>query len=199
MNPAPAKRHATYADVLAAPEHLVAELIGGDLVTQPRPSPRHSVASASLSGELTGPFQSGRGGPGGWVFMVEPELHLGENVVVPDLAAWRRERLTAMPEEAFMTLPPDWVCEVLSPSTELWDRGPKRRIYAGSGIGHLWLVDPRSKFIEAFGLVDGHWLLPGATSDTDAAEVSLAPFDAISFPLAALWPLDPPLAETQEA
>jgi Uma2 family endonuclease len=197
VTPAPAKRHATYADVLAAPAHMVAELIGGELVTQPRPSPRHGLAASSLGEELIGPFQKGRGGPGGWLFVDEPELHLSDNVVVPDIAGWRAERLSALPDTPYFTLPPDWVCEVLSPSTENWDRGPKRRIYAKAGIGHLWLVDPRAKFIEAFGLANGSWLLLGTVSENEA--VALPPFEAVSFPLSALWPLDPPTAESQEA
>ena len=189
MTAAPAKRRATYADVIAAPAHVVAELIGGDLVTQPRPAPRHAVATVALGRELSGPLLGGAGG-GGWIFMNEPELHLGSDVVVPDLAGWRRERLTALPDEAFIAVAPDWACEVLSPSTESWDRGPKRRIYAQAGVGHLLLVDPRAKLIEAFGLLDGRWVLLGTAAEGD--EVRLAPFDAVSFPIAALWPLDPP-------
>ncbi|WP_375457855.1 Uma2 family endonuclease [uncultured Enterovirga sp.] len=122
---------ATYADIEALPEHLVGEIIDGMLETYPRPRPRHGAAASALSYELTGPFQRGRGGPGGWVFIVEPELHLGHQVVVPDLAGWRRERLTELPDTAYLETAPDWVCEVLSPSTARVDRGAKRRIYAG--------------------------------------------------------------------
>jgi Uma2 family endonuclease len=193
----PAKSRATYADVLAAPEHLVAELVAGELVTHPRPSPRHGLAASSLGEELMGPFQKGRGGPGGWIFVDEPELHLGADIVVPDIAGWRAGRLSQMPDTPYFTLAPDWVCEVLSPSTEQWDRGPKRRIYAGAAIGHLWLVDPRSKIVEAFSLADGRWLLLGTASGEE--EVRLPPFDAVTFPLSALWPLDPPPSETKEA
>ncbi len=116
-----ARRRATYEDVLRAPEHLIAEIIDGELVTQPRPAGRHSAVASALGEELGPPFKRGRGGPGGWLLLYEPELHLGSDVLVPDLAGWRRERLPYIGDEAYFTLPPDWVCEVLSPSTEKRD------------------------------------------------------------------------------
>jgi Uma2 family endonuclease len=140
---------------------------------------------------LHNPFQRGRGGPGGWVFMVEPELHFGSDVVVPDLAGWRRERMSALPEGAFITLAPDWVCEVISPATENLDRNAKRRVYGAAGVPHLWLLNPVERFVEAFQLVAGSWLLAGVADSTE--QVSLPPFDAISFPLSDLFPFDPPL------
>lgn len=186
----PAKKRATYADLDAVPPHLVAEIIEGELVTHPRPAPLHAVASNSLSDEITGPFQKGRGGPGGWIFMDEPELHLGPEVVVPDLAGWRRERLSSMPETAYVETAPDWVCEVISPSTERYDRVAKRRIYADAQVGHLWLLDPRARLLEVFAFSAGKWLLAGTFHDSD--EVSAPPFDAITFSLGALWPFDTP-------
>jgi Uma2 family endonuclease len=187
----PVKRRATYADLEAVPEHLVAEIIDGELVTHPRPSPRHGAASSALGAELGEAFQKGRGGPGGWVFFDEPELHLGPHVVVPDLAGWRRERLATYPETNYFELAPDWVCEVLSASTERRDRTVKMRIYAEAGIPHLWLIDPRQQFLEALTLRDGSWLRTGAWTSDD--EVRAPPFDAITFSLADLWPLDRPL------
>jgi Uma2 family endonuclease len=189
MNVIQRRAKATYADVLAAPPHMVAEILGGELVTHPRPAPAHAAASLALGRELSGPLL---GGPGqdGWVFLVEPELHLGPDIVVPDIAAWRRERLPNLPETAYLETPPDWVCEILSPSTEKWDRGVKRDIYARAGMPYLWLVDPDMRFIEAFALASGRWLLLATAADV--ACVKLAPFEAVSFPLAALWPLDPP-------
>ena len=187
----PARREATYADLQAVPAHLVAEIINGDLVTHPRPSPRHGVASSVLGMKLGNAFQLGGSGPGGWIFIDEPELHLGSHVVVPDIAGWRRERFTAMPDTAYIEFAPDWVCEVLSESTEQRDRTSKRRIYAEAGIGHFWLIDPRFQLMEAFVLMDGRWLLAGTWSSDDI--VSAPPFDAVAFSLADLWPLDPPL------
>ena len=125
--------------------------------------------------------------------MAEPELHLGPHVIVPDLAGWRRDRMPRMPETAFVETAPDWVCELLSPSTERLDRGPKRRIYATYGVGHLWHLDPVAKLLEVFELRDAQWVLFESYADGDA--VKAPPFDAIAFPLAALWPLDPPPTE----
>ncbi|WP_026381572.1 Uma2 family endonuclease [Afifella pfennigii] len=185
----PAKRGATYADLEAVPPHLVGEIIDGELVTHPRPAPKHGAASSALGMKLA-EFQMGGGGPGGWLFIDEPELHLGSDVVVPDIAGWRRERLTALPDTPYMETAPDWVCEVISPSTEAYDRGPKRRIYARAGIAHLWLLDPRLKLLETFALTGGNWTLLGDFSGEDA--VSAPPFDAITFSLGVLWPLDAP-------
>jgi Uma2 family endonuclease len=140
-----AYRRATYADLEAVPPHLVAEIIGGELVTYPRPAPRHAATGVELAIELGGPYGRGRGGPGGWIFLAEPELHLRSDVVVPDLAGWRRERLPVEPETAYIEVAPDWVCEISSPSTRDNDRGAKRTIYAAAGIGHLWLLDPQAK------------------------------------------------------
>ena len=185
------KRPATYADLEAVPPHMVAEILGGELVTHPRPRPRHSVASFALGGELSAPFQKGgSGGPGGWIFMDEPELHLGENVVVPDLAAWRRERLPTMPEEVGITIPPDWVCEVLSRDTARIDRTIKSNIYRRVGVPHLWFLDPEYKTLEVFKHNDDHWQALKTFGGHD--DVRAEPFDAISFSLGALWPYDPP-------
>lgn len=183
----PAVKPATFADLVAVPDHLVAEILYGTLHTHPRPVPRHATAQSALGSELGPPFQRGRGGPGGWVFMTEPELHLGPHVVVPDIAGWRIERLPVMPETAWVETAPDWVCEILSPSTENIDRGKKLPIYGTYGVGHCWLVNPSTKFLEAYELRDGKWLL----SDTfaEGTQVSAPPFAAAPFPLAALWPL----------
>ncbi len=187
----PVKRRATYADIEAAPPHLVAEIIDGELYTHPRPSPRHGAAANSLSDELTGPFQKGRGGPGGWVFVVEPEIKFGKDILVPDIAAWRRERLKTYPEKNYFTTIPDWACEILSGSTEKRDRTLKMRIYANAGVPHLWLIDPRLQILEAYENRDHRWVKAGDWNSDDA--VRAPPFDAISFSLADLWPLDRPL------
>ncbi|WP_187971517.1 Uma2 family endonuclease [Aquibium microcysteis] len=190
------KKPATYADLEAVPEHLVAEIIDGVLRTHPRPSRRHVAAASSLGDELVGPFQKGRGGPGGWLILDEPEIHLRDDVVVPDLAGWRRDRLVDHPETNFFTVAPDWICEVLSGSTERRDRTVKRKIYARHGVSFLWLVDPRQQMLEAFALVDGAWVLRGTWNSDD--EVRAPPFDAIAFSLADLWPFDPPLGMNED-
>ena len=181
----PAKR-ATYRDVLDAPAHMVAEIVEGALHLQPRPASPHTLAGSSLGGELVSPFQRGRGGPGGWWILDEPELHFGEDILVPDLAGWRRERMPDYPDTAYFTLAPDWVCEILSPSTRKLDLEGKRPIYAREGIAHLWLVDPSARTLEAFRLADGDRSPAGSASE--AEPVSLPPFEAVAFPLDALWP-----------
>lgn len=187
----PAKKRATYADIEAAPPHLVAEIIDGTLMTHPRPSPRHGAAASALGARLSDPFQFGNGGPGGWVFVVEPEIKFGGDILVPDIAGWRRERLKAYPEKNYFTTIPDWVCEVLSGSTEKRDRTLKMRIYGKAGIPHFWLIDPRLQILEAFENRNSHWTKTGDWNSDD--EVRAPPFEAFSFSLADMWPLDRPL------
>ena len=180
----PAKRRATYDDLLAVDARLVAEIIDGDLVTQPRPSSLHARASSRLGAELGGPFDRGRGGPGGWILLDEPELHLHGDVLVPDLAGWRRTRMPELPDAAAFELAPDWVCEVLSPSTAAIDRANKLPIYAREGVRHAWLVDPTARTLEGFRL-DGAWVLVGTWRDE--AKVRLEPFDELELELGGLW------------
>ena len=177
---------ATYQDVLDAPAHRVAEIIDGTLHTHPRPAPAHALASSALGNDLGNPFQFGRGGPGGWWLLDEPELHLDEDILVPDLAGWRRERMPELPDTAYFTLAPDWVCEVLSSSTRKVDLHEKRPVYAREGVAHLWLVDPTDRTLEAFELQNGQWLLIASAQDDEP--VSIRPFDAITFSLGDLWP-----------
>ena len=183
--PATARKFATYEDLFDLPDNLVGEIIHGQLITHPRPAPKHAVASSAIGDELVSPFQKGRGGPGGWWILDEPELHLGPHILVPDLAGWRRERLPVMPDAAFFTLPPDWVCEVVSPGTVRMDRADKMPIYAEYEVSFLWLIDPALHTLEAFVLRDRHWLLERVYQEDD--EVCATPFEAISFPLGVLW------------
>lgn len=182
-------KRATYADLEAVPPNLVAEILFGKLVTHPRPAPRHGMVPAALSAILGPNFQFAKKAKGGWIFCVEPELRLDEHVVVPDLAGWRRERLSAPITKAYMDVAPDWICEVLSPSTELYDRGDKRAIYAQSGVGHLWLVDPRPQLLEVSENQNGKWLLTDVYSGED--DVKAPPFAESEFSLGLLWPLGP--------
>jgi Uma2 family endonuclease len=183
--PASAERRATYDDLLAVPDTKVAEILAGELHTSPRPTPRHAVASTGLAGDLFGPFDRGRGGPGGWWILSEPELHLGDDVVVPDVAGWRRSRLPEVPAEAFFTLAPDWVCETLSPSTERIDRGKKLAIYAREGVAHLWLLNPIAETLEAYRLEQGRWLLLVTHAGDVAARSD--PFEAVELDLWRFW------------
>jgi Uma2 family endonuclease len=183
----PTRCPATYADLLAVPEPLVAEILFGELVTHPRPAPRHAHAALRLGTILSGPFDLGVNGPGGWVLLGEPELHLGEHVVVPDFAGCRCERFPSFPDTAWIDIAPDWVCEVLSPSTESYDRGDKRLIYAEAGVAHVWHINPLLKMLESYELSDGKWLLLDVFRDD--AQVAAAPFAECSFSLALLWSL----------
>ena len=184
MDPAE-KRRATYQDVLDAPEHMVAEIIGGELRLSSRPSGPAKTTASVIGHELGPPFMHGRGGPGGWLILWEPELHLGEEVVVPDLAGWRCDRLPLVPDAAFITVPPDWVCEVLSRSTEKSDRTEKLPLYAASNVQYAWLVHPRRRTLEAFQLQDGKWRRTAMYTEADRARIE--PFDTIEIDLARLW------------
>ncbi len=179
------KRPATYADLEALPPNVVGEIVEGELYASPRPAIPHMVAASQLAGELIGPFNRGRGGPGGWIILFEPELHLGEDVVVPDLSGWRRERMPRPPRTAATSLAPDWVCEVLSPSTVALDRGAKLRVYAREGVRHVWWVDPVARTLEVLRLEGTHFLL--VDTYTGSARVRAQPFEALELELAVLW------------
>jgi Uma2 family endonuclease len=182
----PAERAATYEDLCRVPAHLIAQIVNGRLITQPRPGPKHVLASSSLGDELTGPFQKGRnGGPGGWWILDEPELHLAPDILVPDLAGWRRSRMPALPDTRYFEVVPDWVCEVLSPSTAQLDRVDKLAIYASRGVNHVWLINPEAQTLAVIALNQARWRLDCAFKSDD--EVSGPPFEAHRFDLAALW------------
>ena len=181
----PAQKTATYEDLLTVPDTLVAEIIYGVLHTHPRPAPKHAWASSSLGFEVGSPYGKDGGKPGGWWIIDEPECHLGDDIFVPDLAGWKKERMPKLPDTAWFELAPDWVCEVLSPSTARLDRAEKMPLYAKYGVSYIWLIDPDLKTLEAYKLVKGKWVLL-TTLDNDK-DVSVEPFDAITFSLSALW------------
>ncbi|KJV06637.1 Uma2 family endonuclease [Methylocucumis oryzae] len=176
-----------YEQLLALPDHVIGEILNGELYAQPRPSGRHGLAAGSLNTDLNAPFGLGRGGPGGWWIIPEPEVHFVRDVelTVPDLAGWRRERMPSIPEGHRFEIVPDWVCEILSPSTMKKDRVVKLPLYARYGVAHVWLVDPAVQTLEAFELRESHWLLSATLKDDD--RVAVPPFDAVEFSLADLW------------
>jgi Uma2 family endonuclease len=182
---APVKSDDVYQQFLAVPEYKVAEIIQGKVITHPRPASAHAQAAIALSGELFGPFSRGKAGPGGWVILGEPELHLAQDILVPDLAGWRRERMPQRPDVAAFDLPPDWVCEVLSPSTAATDRSDKLPIYACHQVMHAWLIDPLARTLEIFRLTQQQWLLLNIYRDE--AEIRAEPFEAIELDLSTLW------------
>ena len=182
-----ARRRATYQDLIEVPAHLVAEIIDGELVTSPRPASPHALAAMRIGVDLGGPFDRPAGGgvPGGWCLLFEPELHLGEDVIVPDLAAWRRERMPAIPNVAAFTQPPDWVCQILSPTTGAIDRGRKMRIYAREQVGHLWIVDPLAGTLEIYRLERDDWVV--ASTHGGSERVRPEPFDAVELDITRWW------------
>jgi Uma2 family endonuclease len=179
------RRRATYEDVLNAPEHKVAEIIAGVLYLSPRPALRHQGATGTLFYLLEGPLEFGRGGPGGWRFFVEPELHFGEDVLVPDIAGWRISRMPQQPTTVGTTLAPDWLCETLSPSTAKLDRTKKLHVYARERVPHVWFVDPKRQTLEVLTL-SGSRLVTQATY-RGQERVRAEPFEAIEIELAFLW------------
>jgi Uma2 family endonuclease len=176
-----------YEQLEALPEGLTGEILNGQIYTQPRPSGPHVFAASELGYELLGPFERGRGGPGGWWIVQEPELHFLHNteVDVPDLAGWRKDRLPRFPRDHRFTVVPDWVCEILSPGTESKDRMVKMPIYVQYGVPYAWLLDPVAHTLEAYALEGSAWREIGRFAG--AAPVSVAPFEAVTIRLDDLW------------
>ena len=181
----PFDRPATYDDLVKLPDNQVAEIIDGELHASPRPAPAHAIAGSSIGALITNPYDFGRGGPGGWWILYEPEVHLGEDVLVPDWAGWRRSRMPHRPATAYFPLAPDWVCEILSPSTVQIDRARKLDIYAREGVANAWLVDPLAGTLEVLRLEGSRWVLLGTHIGNEV--VRAEPFAEIDLELALLW------------
>jgi Uma2 family endonuclease len=178
-------RAATYEDIRALPEHLVGELIDGELFSSPRPAPPHIRASSRLAAWLMRYFDEGDGGPGGWWILNEPELHLGGDVLVPDVAGWRRERMPTFPATPYFEIAPDWVCEVVSPSTTRIDRFLKLPRYARQRIPYAWILEPLAFGLEVYRLEGDRFLL--LSTYEGEGGVRAEPFDALELPLSYLW------------
>jgi Uma2 family endonuclease len=179
------KRNATYADLYGIPEKSVGEILGGELYASPRQAYPHTFSASVLGVQLGGAFQLGINGPGGWLVLDEPELRMVDDVLVPDLGGWRREHLSTPPTGEYPAVAPDWVCEVLSPSTERIDRAKKLAIYAREGVAYAWLVEPLQQTLEVLRLESGRWSLLATRSARD--RVRAEPFEAIELDLARLW------------
>ena len=194
-----AQRRATYDDLLAVPDHLVAEILDGELIVSPRPAARHARAGSAVGSVLFDRFDGPPGGPdspGGWCILDEPELHLGPDVLEPDVAGLRRERMPAVPDVAAFTLPPDWVCEVVSPRTASIDRSRKMPIYAREGVRHLWIVDPRIRTLEVYRLDAGRWVVVNTYAGNEP--VRAEPFAELALDVRRWWveePADAPPAD----
>jgi Uma2 family endonuclease len=182
-----ARRPASYADLLAAPDHVVAEILDGELVTSPRPGAPHAYAAGKVFRDINGRFDGPPGGAGGgWWILFEPELHLGTDIVVPDLGGWRHERMPVFPNVAFFDLAPDWVCEVASPGTVRMDRAVKLGIYARERVGHVWLVDALARTLEVFRREGERWVVAAVHSGSDV--LTAEPFETLQIELARWWP-----------
>jgi Uma2 family endonuclease len=182
------RKKATYEDLMAVPENLVAEIVDGELFTSPRPASPHAYANAALTSDLFSRFSGPPGStdaPGGWWILAEPELHLRDDVLVPDLAGWRRERMPEMPNIVGFRLAPDWVCEVASPSTSKLDRTRKMPVYAREGVAQMWIVHPILRTLEVYRLEAGRWIVASNHGGTD--RVRAEPFAAVELDLARWW------------
>lgn len=180
------KYPATYDDLRNVPDTMVAEIIDGELIATPRPASPHARAGSALTADLFGAFDRPPGdpaGPGGWWILFEPELHLSQDVIVPDVAGWRRARLPRLPNVAAFEVAPDWVCEVVSPATGTIDR--KMRLYARERVAHLWIVDPMLRTLEVYRLEQSQWVVASTHGGTDV--VRAEPFDAVELALARRW------------
>jgi Uma2 family endonuclease len=183
-----ARRRALYEEIERLPENQVGEIVDGELFVSPRPASPQALAGSMIAADLIGSFHGppgGAGAPAGWWILFEPQLHFAEDVLVPDIAGWRRERLPSIPDVAAFTLAPDWVCEVLSKSTARLDRARKMRVYAREGVGHLWLVDPHLRTLEVYRLEDGRWVVAGAHGGDDAARAE--PFEVVAIEMRRWW------------
>ncbi|MCB2263362.1 MAG: Uma2 family endonuclease [Candidatus Thiosymbion ectosymbiont of Robbea hypermnestra] len=183
----PQRKPTLYESLEALPEGLTGEILNGQLYAHPRPSLSHINVGSALGGKLHNPFQNGNGGPGGWWIFDEPEIHFVRDleVAVPDLAGLRRERMPYLPEGHRLEVVPDWICEILSPSTASSDREVKMPLYAHYGVPCVWLIHPLERTLEAYRLEAGAWVEIGRFTDTDQA--AIPPFEAIRLDLAALW------------
>jgi len=183
----PADKVASYEDLFNLPANVVGEILAGDLVTHPRPAPKHALAASAIGAFLFSEFarKPGSGDHGDWWILYEPECHLGEDIVVPDIAGWKKSTMSSLPDTAWFEIAPDWVCEVLSPATSKYDRGVKRDIYAREKVAYYWMVDPTDKTIEVFELQNGFWTLVATAQEEQV--VNLVPFESLPFDLSALW------------
>ncbi|MBI5017169.1 MAG: Uma2 family endonuclease [Deltaproteobacteria bacterium] len=182
----PAKNPATYQDLFTIPDHTTGEILAGELVVTPRPSRRHVFTSSVLGSEVLQRFHFGRGGPGGWIILLEPEIQLGQHTLVPDVAGWRKERFPTSEDDSWISVVPDWICEILSPNTIRMDRITKMSIYRDQAVPYVWLVDPLNKTLEVFGLQSsGAWLTLGLYAENQT--VRAEPFQDVEITLGSFW------------
>jgi len=182
------KQQTLYESLEALPEGLTGELLNGQLYAHPRPSNRHAYVVSRLDRSVGRGYGDGSDGPGGWWILIEPEVHFVRDteVAVPDLAGWRRERMPYLPEGHRIEVVPDWVCEILSPSTASSDSEVKMPLYAHYGVSYAWLIHPLEHTLEAYRRDASAWVGIGRFADAD--QVTVPPFEAINLDLGTFWP-----------
>ena len=180
-----ARKKTVYDDLYNLPENMIGEIIDGELVASPRPSPEHMFTLSILGNEVGPPYNMGRGGPGGWIILDEVEIALGEDIFVPDLSGWKKERFFKPEGQNWISIAPDWICEILSPSSIRQDRIIKSIVYAKHKIPYFWLIDPRNKTLDVFRLESGRWISLGVYAEND--KVRAEPFQETEIDLSALW------------
>jgi Uma2 family endonuclease len=182
----PAKKKAVYEDLFGLPENMTGEIINGELIVTPRPSRKHALAATVLGAKVTAPYYLAEGGgPGGWIILIEPEIRFGEDLLVPDLAGWRKERFPLSEETNWISVAPDWACEITSPHTAGIDKVEKMAVYGRYGVPYVWLLDPLARTLEAFGLESGRWVVLGFHAGRD--RVRAEPFKEVEIDLGWLW------------
>ena len=181
----PARKRASYEDLYAIPENMVGEIIDGELIATPRPSRKHGYTASIVGSEIGPPYNMGRGGPGGWIIIGEPEIALGDNILVPDLAGWKKERFPATEDHNWISVCPDWICEIVSPGSIRIDRVIKMGLYSQHRVPHFWVIDPTNKTLEVLGNEAGRWVILGTYAEDD--KVRAEPFPAIEIDLRSLW------------
>jgi Uma2 family endonuclease len=175
-----------YEQWLELPDNITGEIISGNLIASPRPGPKHANVSSSLNVKVGGPYHHGdSGGPGGWLILFEPEIHINDDIVVPDFAGWKRERLSSPPDEPYFSVVPDWVCEILSPGSVKIDRVVKQQLYLNWSVNHYWIIDPILKSVEVLERSGAHWVIKGIYSENN--KMRAVPFDSIEIDLSSLW------------
>ena len=174
-----------YKELCDLPSNVVGEIINEELVVMPRPASKHARASSALGMLIGGPFDLGNNGSGGWWILFEPELRFPDDVIVPDIAGWEKERMPVYPDVKQFELSPDWVCEILSPSTARYDRISKIQIYAENKVPYYWIVDPLNKILEIL-VLNGKTYKLSFVFDKNSL-VKAPPFEELEFNLGSLW------------
>jgi Uma2 family endonuclease len=175
----------TYEDLCNVPDDMTGEIIDGELSLTPMPSKQQIHTGTKLANAVVAAYHFGTKGPGGWIILDEPDLAFGEDILVPELAGWKEDRFIVSWEHHWISVAPDWVCEIISPETAQRDRTQKMPIYERNGVSYVWLIDPAEKSLEIFRLESGKWGAPTLYTGND--KVRAEPFEQTEINLGDLW------------